>query len=72
MGVAVGAFLGKILHAFIIHTAETDTIMMYPNISLGSYVFSALITIFFSLVVMVLMHIKLKKVNMIDALKSNE
>lgn len=72
MGVVAGGFLGKLLHAFIIHTAETDTMMMYPNVDITSYILSGLITIFFSLVVMVLMHIKLKKVNMIDALKSNE
>lgn len=72
MGILVGSLLGKILHTFILNTAETDTMMMYPNISIESYIFSALLTISFSLIVMILMHIKLKKVNMIDALKSNE
>lgn len=72
IGVATGSVLGKILHTFIINTAETDTMMMYPNISVSSYIFSALLTILFSVIVMILMHIKLKKVNMIDALKSNE
>ena len=46
--------------------------MMYPNISVKGYLLSALITIFFSMIVMIMMHIKLKKVDMIDALKSNE
>lgn len=72
LGVLTGGVLGRMLHAFIIRTSETDTMMMYPNIALSSYVISALITIFFSVVVMILMHIKLRKVNMIDALKSNE
>lgn len=72
IGVITGSVLGKILHTFIINTAETDTMMMYPNISVNSYIFSALLTILFSVIVMILMHIKLKKVNMIDALKSNE
>lgn len=72
LGVIAGSFLGKILHTFIIYTAETDTMMMYPNISIVSYILSASITILFSIIVMVIMHIKLKKVNMIDALKSNE
>ena len=72
IGVITGSILGKILHTFIINTAETDTMMMYPNISVNSYIFSALLTILFSVIVMILMHIKLKKVNMIDALKSNE
>ena len=72
IGVITGSALGKILHTFIINTAETDTMMMYPNISIYTYIFSALLTILFSVIVMILMHIKLKKVNMIDALKSNE
>ncbi|WP_300351585.1 FtsX-like permease family protein [Clostridium sp.] len=72
LGIGVGGIIGRMLHTFIIRTSETDTMMMYPNISLSSYVISALITIFFSVVVMILMHIKLRKVNMIDALKSNE
>ncbi|TPF96702.1 permease, partial [Clostridium perfringens A] len=56
----------------IIRTSETDTMMMYPKIHIASYIFSALITILFTVIVMILMHVKLRKVNMIDALKSNE
>ncbi|WP_238886854.1 FtsX-like permease family protein [Clostridium sp. YIM B02551] len=72
LGVLVGSFMGKILYSFIIGTAETDTMMMLPDVFMRSYVFSALITILFSLLVMIMMHIKLRNVNMIDALKSNE
>lgn len=72
LGVLAGSFLGKLLHSFILYTSETDNMMMYPNISIKGYLFSALITIFFSMIVMVMMHIKLKKVDMIDALKFNE
>lgn len=72
LGIVTGSILGKVLHRFIIYTSETDTVMMYPKVSIISYVLSALITILFSIIVMIIMHIKLKKVNMIDALKSNE
>ncbi len=72
LGVLAGSFLGKLLHTFILYTSETDNIMMYPNIYIKGYLLSAFITIFFSTIVMVMMHIKLKKVDMIDALKSNE
>ena len=72
LGILVGSFLGKLLHSFILYTSETDNMMMYPNISVKCYLLSALITIFFSMIVMIMMHIKLKKVDMIDALKSNE
>lgn len=72
LGVVIGSFLGNLLHAFIIYTAETDTMMMYPDVSILSHILSASITIFFSAIVMMIMHAKLKKVDMIDALKSNE
>ncbi|WIV19400.1 ABC transporter permease [Paenibacillus polygoni] len=72
LGVFTGSFLGNGLHMFIIYTAETDTMMMYPDVSILSHILSAAITIFFSTIVMMIMHAKLKKVNMIDALKSNE
>ena len=72
LGIFVGSFMGKILYTFIIKTAELDTMMMMPNIYMTSYMYSALITVLFSLIVMIMMHLKLKKVNMIDALKSNE
>ena len=71
-GVIAGSVLGKVLHAFIIYTAETDNAMMDPNVSVLSYILAAGMTVFFSLVVMISMHIKLRNVNMIDALKSNE
>lgn len=72
LGVVTGSIFGNLLHMFIIYTAETDTMMMYPEVSILSHILSAAITIFFSTIVMMIMHVKLKKVNMIDALKSNE
>ena len=72
LGIVTGSILGKMLHVYIIYTSETDTMMMYPDISIISYILSALITIIFSIIVMIIMHIKLRNVNMIDALKSNE
>lgn len=72
LGIVTGSFLGTLLHSFINYTAETDTMMMYPDVSIVSHFLSASITILFSTIVMMIMHAKLKKVNMIDALKSNE
>lgn len=72
LGIFVGGFLGKILHSFVLKTSEIDTMMFYLEISKNSYIFSALITMTFSMIVMLMMHMKLRKVDMIDALKSNE
>ena len=72
LGVLAGSFMGRMLYLFIINTAETDNMMMFPDVYMSSYIYSGLITLVFSLLVMIMMHIKLKSVNMIDALKSVE
>lgn len=72
MGIAVGLFGGTFLARFIIQTAEIDLVMFGREISVMSYVYSALITLVFSIVVVIYMHGHLKKVDMIEALKSVE
>ena len=72
MGIAAGLFGGTFLASFIIQTAEIDLVMFGRDISFMSYVYSALITLVFSIVVVIYMHGHLKKVDMIEALKSVE
>lgn len=72
IGIVIGCFLGKIVHGYVLTTVEVDMLMFSPTIHWFSYVYSSLITLFFTLLVMVFMHRKLKKVDMIEALKSNE
>ncbi|GAA0815491.1 ABC transporter permease [Clostridium tertium] len=72
LGILAGSFLGKILYVFLVSTAEMDNMMMIPTVDIIGYVISGLITMFFAMLVMIMMHLKLKKVNMVDALKSIE
>lgn len=72
LGILMGSIMGKILYVFLVSTAEMDNMMMIPTVSISSYVLSGLITMFFAVLVMIMMSIKLKNVNMIDALKSIE
>lgn len=72
IGVAVGVVLGKFLHAFIIDTVEVDTAMFGRNINFSSYMYSLLFTILFSLIVNGIMYFKLKKIDMVESLKSIE
>lgn len=72
MGIAVGLVLGVFLSNFIIETAEIDMVMFGRDIKPLSYVLSGIITFAFSLVVTLYMHKHLKKVDMIEALKSVE
>ncbi|MEG0679533.1 MAG: hypothetical protein RR439_06795, partial [Carnobacterium sp.] len=57
-------------HGFVLNTAEMDTLMFSPDIQPLSFVYSGLLTLLFSGIVMFAMHIKLKNIDMIEALKS--
>jgi len=70
LGIFFGCFLGNWLHSYILNTAETDSLMFSPGIHWVSYVYAALLTLAFSLLVMAIMHRKLKHINMLDALAS--
>lgn len=72
LGSVVGCGLGKILHRFIIETVEVDSAMFGRNIDLSSYIFGFLITIGFSMFVNGVMYFKLKKIDMVESLKSVE
>lgn len=72
MGIAAGLLLGILLHGFVLNTAELDIMMFSPVIAASSYVYSALLTILFSTIVMLFMHVKLKNVDMLEALKTVE
>ena len=72
MGILAGSVLGKILYVFLISTAEMDNMMMVPTVDMSSYIISGIITMIFAILVMIMMHNKLKNINMIDALKSVE
>ena len=72
MGTAAGLFMGIFLAQFIITTAEVDLVMFGRNIYAGSYVLAAIFTLVFSVLVTLVMHRKLKDIDMIEALKSVE
>lgn len=71
-GVLFGMILGKILHRFIIVTVEIESVMFGRNIDVSSFVYSFLLTVLFSCLVNGVMYFKLKKINMVESLKSVE
>lgn len=71
-GAIFGIFLGIVLHRYVILTAEIDMMMFGRNIYFKSYVYSILLTFAFSLIVNAVTHWKLKKIDMIESLKSVE
>lgn len=72
LGALFGIILGKILHRFIIVTVEIESVMFGRNIDLSSFVYGFLLTLLFSLFVNAVMYFKLKKIDMVESLKSVE
>ncbi|MDV9963419.1 FtsX-like permease family protein [Clostridioides difficile] len=72
IGSIVGILLGIVLHRYVIVTAEIDSAMFGRTIDFSSYIYSVLITIAFSLFVNGVMYFKLKKIDMVESLKSVE
>ncbi|MCD7833327.1 MAG: FtsX-like permease family protein [Lachnospiraceae bacterium] len=72
IGAGAGALIGKALHAFVITTVEVDSCMFGRAIYPKSYIISILFTIGFSIIVNAVMHFRLKKIDMVESLKSIE
>ena len=70
--IAVGIVLGALLHRFVITTVEVDAVMFGRVVKWQSYLYSALFTTAFSLFVNWVMYYKLKKIDMVESLKSVE
>lgn len=72
MGVIAGAAFGILLHSYVITTVEVDAVMFGRNIKPLSFLYSTLFTCGFSAFVNMVMHFKLKKIDMVESLKSVE
>ncbi|MBC8536093.1 FtsX-like permease family protein [Feifania hominis] len=72
IGTVAGLFGGVLLHHFVIVTAEIDIVMFGRQIQPMSYLYAAVMTFVFAIVVNLVMHQRLKKVSMVESLKSVE
>ena len=72
IGSVVGMVLGNLLHRYIILTVEVEEAMFGRQIHWQSYLYSFLFTAAFSLFVNWVMFYKLKKIDMVESLKSVE
>lgn len=72
IGALVGCGLGNLLHRYIITTVEVEMIMFGRMILPSSYVYGVLFTVGFSAFVNWIMYFKLKRIDMVESLKSVE
>ncbi len=72
IGSLCGLVLGILLHRVIMVVVELDYIMFGRNINTISFIYSVIITVFFGLFVNKTMNGKMKKIPMVESLKSVE
>ncbi len=70
IGCLLGLGLGVLLNQFVVETAEVDMIMFGRVIQPLSYVWSAAFTLLFGVIVNLVMYPRLKKIDMVESLKS--
>ena len=71
-GILLGLFLGRLLHSWLVLTVEVDMVMFGRTAPPYAYILAAVLTVIFSLAVNVAAHFKLKKVDMVESLKTVE
>ena len=71
-GIALGLVLGRLLHAWMVLTVEVDLVMFGRTAPPYAYVLAAVLTVVFSVMVNIAAHFKLKKVDMVESLKTVE
>jgi putative ABC transport system permease protein len=72
LGIALGILLGHVLHMWLVRSVEIDLMMFGRETDPKSYLYAALLTALFSFLVNLVAHFKMKKINMVESLKSAE
>lgn len=72
LGILVGYGIGYILTGFILNQVAMNQVVFPIVIKPLAYLLAGGMTILFTVIVMMITHFRLQRINMIDALKSNE
>ena len=72
IGIAVGILMGHYLHTWLVLSTEIDLMMFGRETDPKSYLYAAVLTALFSFLVNLIAHFKMKKIDMVESLKSAE
>ncbi len=72
LGILLGLVLGTILEQFALIVVEADDVMFAHDLPLTVFVYSAILTVLFAGIINLVIHFKLKKINMVESMKSVE
>ena len=70
LGMLLGLVGGVFLHRYIVVTAEVEYVMFGRLVHFMSYIYAAVLTMCFAVLVNLVMHFKLKKISMVESLKT--
>ena len=71
-GMLLGLFGGIYLKDFVVRTSEVDMVMFAPTMPADCFVYSALLTVVFTLTVNIALYFKLRKIDMAASMKAIE
>ncbi|MFB0920656.1 MAG: ABC transporter permease, partial [Oscillospiraceae bacterium] len=72
MGAAIGLVLGIFLHRYVVSSAELTSMMFGRTVKALSFVYSAALTMLFSVLVNLIMNRKLHRISMVESMKAPE
>ncbi len=72
LGIFIGSFVGIILHRFVVITSEVDIVLFNRQLVWWAFLLGAAFTVVFTVIVNFALHFKLKKIDMVESMKSVE
>ncbi|MDY3007363.1 FtsX-like permease family protein [Anaerococcus porci] len=72
LGIMLGYILGYIMLKYVLLVVAPDGIYLSAKTHPLSYIISAIVTLFISFIIMIIVHLRLKKINMAEAMKAGE
>ena len=72
IGIILGLIITPPLHGIVMDFLEVDTLVFLKTIKIESYLYAAILTFIFAIIMQWVTFIKMKKINMIESLKSVE
>ena len=72
IGIVIGLIAGKILHYLVISVVTPPNVMLDPVLVFRGYLIATIITILITLTTRIIFYFKVKKINMVEALKAVE
>ena len=72
LGIIIGFFAGIVLHHFVVMTSEVDIVLFNRKLVWWAYLLGAVFTVVFTFIVNFALHFKLKKIDMVESMKSVE